>query len=208
MVFRLTSGEREALITNLWEDEMEEGVFPELYYKRWPLGPKYNQVKQKMELENFSGRLADNIKQDFYAMMTVPDMPAGGLREANENIILRMYERGAAEGMTEQYILEMRSVNKSFFGTRLRPGARVCYMMGPIGVSPQIFRKQGIEESLFKDTAMNIQVLEEQTANWRRIRPCPLPKIGLQSTITTLTLSFVRTMIWLWAPLRQPKPKE
>jgi hypothetical protein len=47
---------------------------------------KYNQVKQKMEPENFSGRLAGNIKQDFYAMMTVPDMPAGGLREANEKI--------------------------------------------------------------------------------------------------------------------------
>jgi hypothetical protein len=39
-----------------------------------------------MELENFSGRLVDNIKQDFYAMMTVPDMPARGLREANEKI--------------------------------------------------------------------------------------------------------------------------
>jgi hypothetical protein len=47
---------------------------------------KYNQVKQKRELENFRGRLAGNIKQDFYAMMTVPDMPAGGLREANEKI--------------------------------------------------------------------------------------------------------------------------
>jgi hypothetical protein len=34
-------------------------------------------------LENFSGRLADNIKQDFYAMMTVSNMLAGSLREAN-----------------------------------------------------------------------------------------------------------------------------
>jgi hypothetical protein len=43
---------------------------------------KYNQVKQKMVLENFSGRLVDNIKQDFYAMMTAPDMPASGLAGA------------------------------------------------------------------------------------------------------------------------------
>jgi hypothetical protein len=42
---------------------------------------KYNQVKQKMELENFSGRLVDNIKQDFYAMMTASNMLAGGLRK-------------------------------------------------------------------------------------------------------------------------------
>jgi hypothetical protein len=86
LVFRLTNREREALITNPGGDEMEEGAFPELYYKRWPVETKYNQVKQKMELENFGGRLADNIKQDFYAMMTVPDMPASGLRETNEKI--------------------------------------------------------------------------------------------------------------------------
>lgn len=59
-------------------------------------------------------------------------------------------------------------IQGEYLKTRLKPGARVCYMMGPIGVSPQIFRKQGIEESLFNDKSMNIQVLEEQTANWKR----------------------------------------
>jgi hypothetical protein len=43
-------------------------------------------VKQKFELGNFSGRLVDNIKQDFYAMMTVSNMLSSGLREANEKI--------------------------------------------------------------------------------------------------------------------------
>jgi hypothetical protein len=73
VVFRLTSGEREALITNLEEDEVEEKAFPELYYKRWTVETKYNQVKQKMEQENFSGRLVDNVKQNFHAMMTTPN---------------------------------------------------------------------------------------------------------------------------------------
>lgn len=59
-------------------------------------------------------------------------------------------------------------IQGEYLKTRLKPGARVCYMMGPIGVSPQIFRKQGIEEGLLNDKSMNIQVLEEQTANWRR----------------------------------------
>jgi hypothetical protein len=86
IVFRLGSGEREALITNLEEGEMEKAVFPELYYKRWPVETKYNQAKQKLELENFSGRLVDNIKQDFYAMMTVSNMLSSALREANEKI--------------------------------------------------------------------------------------------------------------------------
>jgi hypothetical protein len=34
LAFTLASGEREALITNLDEGEMEDAAFPELYYKR------------------------------------------------------------------------------------------------------------------------------------------------------------------------------
>jgi hypothetical protein len=86
IVFRLGNGEREALITNGEEGEIETAAFPELYYKRWPIETKYNQLKQKFELENFSGRLVENIRQDFYAMMTVSNMLSSGLREANEKI--------------------------------------------------------------------------------------------------------------------------
>jgi hypothetical protein len=57
-----------------------------LYHKRRAVETKYKQVKQKLELENFSGRLVDNIKQDFYAMMTAANMLAGALREANRKI--------------------------------------------------------------------------------------------------------------------------
>jgi hypothetical protein len=74
------------LITNVGEGELETAAFPELYYKRWPIETKYNQVKQKFELEHFSGRLVDNIRQDFYAMMRVRNMLSSSLREANEKI--------------------------------------------------------------------------------------------------------------------------
>ena len=94
IVFLLKSGEREALVTNLGEGEVEERAFPELYYKRWPVETKYNQVKQKLELENFSGRLVENIKQDFYAMMTVSNMLGSVLREANGKIGESRAEKG------------------------------------------------------------------------------------------------------------------
>jgi hypothetical protein len=57
-----------------------------IYYKRWPVETKYGQIKQKLELENFSGRLVENIRQDFYAVMTVSNMLASCLREANGKI--------------------------------------------------------------------------------------------------------------------------
>ncbi|MDR0410771.1 MAG: hypothetical protein LBH75_02200 [Treponema sp.] len=47
---------------------MEEEAFPEPYYKRCPIGTKYNRLKQKFELEDFSGWAADNIRQDFYVI--------------------------------------------------------------------------------------------------------------------------------------------
>jgi ABC-type sugar transport system substrate-binding protein len=50
----------------------------------------------------------------------------------------------------------------------LKPGARIVYLEGPIGISPQIFRRQGLWEHLINDTSMNIQVLDAQTANWKR----------------------------------------
>jgi inositol transport system substrate-binding protein len=57
-------------------------------------------------------------------------------------------------------------IQAEFLKTVLKEDAKVCYMMGPIGVSPQIYRKQGIEENLFNGS--KITVLQEQTANWKR----------------------------------------
>jgi hypothetical protein len=94
VVLGLKGGEREALITNVKGEEMEEGAFGELYYKRWSVETKYKQVKQKLELENFSGRLVEHIKQDFYAMMTVSNLPAGCLREVNGKLGADRIEKG------------------------------------------------------------------------------------------------------------------
>jgi hypothetical protein len=57
-----------------------------IVFRRWQIETKYSQLKQKFELENFSGRLVDNIRQDFYAMMTVSNMLDSSLKEAKEKI--------------------------------------------------------------------------------------------------------------------------
>jgi hypothetical protein len=82
----LASGEREILITNLSRKELEYGAFKELYGKRWGIETKYKELKQKLETENFSGRLVDNVKQDFYAMMTVANMLASCIRRAEAGV--------------------------------------------------------------------------------------------------------------------------
>jgi hypothetical protein len=89
--FALASGEEEMLATNLEEEEVAAEAFPELYFKRWPVETKYDELKKKMELENFSGLLADNVRQDFFAVMTLNNILASMLREANERVKRERY---------------------------------------------------------------------------------------------------------------------
>jgi hypothetical protein len=85
--FRLPGGETETLITSLSDKRRyETGVFKGLYFKRWPVETKYDEVKKKLEVENFSGILVDNIRQDFYAAMALANVAAELYREAQEEV--------------------------------------------------------------------------------------------------------------------------
>ena len=82
--FLLDTGEEETLISDILEKKIGIKDFKELYFKRWSIETKYDQVKNKLEIENFSGRLVDNIRQDFYATMILTNVAAELINEAQE----------------------------------------------------------------------------------------------------------------------------
>jgi hypothetical protein len=84
--FRLPSGEIETLITDVMEKKYGTKTFKRLYFKRWPVETKYDEVKKKLEIENFSGRLVDNIRQDFFAAMVLTNIAADFFQEAQESL--------------------------------------------------------------------------------------------------------------------------
>jgi hypothetical protein len=84
--FRLGTGVTETLITSLREKRYPFGGFKALYFKRWPVETKYDEVKKKLEVENFSEILVDNIRQDFYAAMTLTNIAVGLYEEAQEEV--------------------------------------------------------------------------------------------------------------------------
>jgi hypothetical protein len=84
--FRLPSGEIETLISSVMEKEYTVKKFKRLYFKRWPIETKYDEIKKKLEVENFSGRLADNIRQDFYAAMTIDNIATELYFDAQEEV--------------------------------------------------------------------------------------------------------------------------
>ena len=82
--FKLDSGEVETLITNLWDTDLTMEDFKKLYFMRWSIETKYNEVKNKLEIENFSGRTQLCILQDYYITALLSNMVAVAVAEAQD----------------------------------------------------------------------------------------------------------------------------
>jgi hypothetical protein len=74
--FPIESGEEEALITNITDARLGAKAFKKLYYLRWPIESKYDVVKNKLNIESFSSRTVEGIRQDFFATMFLANIAA------------------------------------------------------------------------------------------------------------------------------------
>jgi hypothetical protein len=86
MKFKLKSGEMETLITNLPEPTWTEEKFKKLYFMRWGIETKYDMLKNKTEIENWSGYTENSIKQDFFAHMIFANIAAFVYLDSMEEI--------------------------------------------------------------------------------------------------------------------------
>ena len=75
VLITLKNGTTEALITNLEEDFTKE-MLMELYRSRWEIETKYEDLKNKLQIENFSGLDPVCILQDFYSTMFLSNLLA------------------------------------------------------------------------------------------------------------------------------------
>jgi len=82
----LSSGETETLITSLIEKDMSIDDFKELYFMRWPVEIKFDEVKNKLEIENFTGNSKKAIEQDFFATMYLANIAAAAWWEAQAKV--------------------------------------------------------------------------------------------------------------------------
>ncbi|WP_231272851.1 IS4 family transposase [Clostridium botulinum] len=72
--FLLSSGIEEVLITSLLDKKYTLEDLKELYFKRWCVEVKYDELKNRLEIENFTGRTKKAIEQDFYASIYLSNM--------------------------------------------------------------------------------------------------------------------------------------
>ena len=95
---KLKSGETETLITNITDMRLDNKDFQTLYFLRWPVETKYDIVKNKLELENFTSLTVEGIEQDFYAVMNLTNVAAAAAIDAQPDISNARRAKGNKHG--------------------------------------------------------------------------------------------------------------
>jgi hypothetical protein len=84
--FKLSTGEIETLVTNVFTKSWSLDNFKELYFFRWPVETKYDIVKNKIALENFSGLTVNAIYQDVFASLYLTNVIAFAKFDADKQV--------------------------------------------------------------------------------------------------------------------------
>jgi len=82
--FILPNGEQETLVTNLTDEEASADDCKALYFKRWGIETRYDELKNKFEVENFSAKTPIAIEQDFHAAIFLSNLATLIERDATE----------------------------------------------------------------------------------------------------------------------------
>ncbi len=80
----LDGGEIEILLTSLTDEQnISVADTKELYGKRWPIEDSYKTFKNKVCIENFSGKTENAVMQDFYVKIFIMNLTAVAIRPIN-----------------------------------------------------------------------------------------------------------------------------
>lgn len=116
----LPSGEAETLVTNLFDLPCD--LFMPLYFRRWPVETKYDILKNKLELCNFTGCSPNAILQDFWASIHLANIVALAKAEADLEI---QTSRAASDN---KYTYQANTAQ--LIGTLKDRFIRACFLRG------------------------------------------------------------------------------
>jgi hypothetical protein len=82
--FTLPSGIEEVLITNLSTEEMTDNELADLYPKRWGVETKYLELKDRLQIDKFSGTSSNSVLQDIFSTLYMSNLIAFICHSANQ----------------------------------------------------------------------------------------------------------------------------
>lgn len=145
-------------ITNLTDKNITATVIAELYTKRWNIETLYKQLKNKMEVENFTGLDELCIKQDFYATMVLLNMAASAIFDSQ----IKLDKTNAKKELTRTY-----KINHTYAISELK--MRLIKMVYTDSAFVQMREIKYIQRSLLK----NIVAYQPERKSKRCVKhPC------------------------------------
>lgn len=144
--FMLDSGVEEVLVTNLLEESFGIQDFKALYFRRWGIEVKYDELKNRLQLQNFTGDTKIAVEQDFYASIYLSNMVALAKNEANERI---------AQNNEDKNLKYKYKVNTNILIGKLKDSMVLMLL----------------EDNSEKRRAMNERIIEKISKNMVPIRP-------------------------------------
>ena len=98
------------LVTSLLDESTYPSeVFKELYHLRWGIEGFYALLKERLNLENFSGKSAISVRQDFYAAIFIAGLESILTQEAD----LKLAKK-SKDNVLNQTVNNMVSFNLHF----------------------------------------------------------------------------------------------
>ena len=83
----LDTGEIEILATSLLDEELcPASEFKELYWMRWGIETYFGILKSRLNLENFTGKTTEAIKQDFFSTILISNYESIITEDASEEL--------------------------------------------------------------------------------------------------------------------------
>ncbi len=90
----LPKGQVEILMTSLYDiKSYPNSIFKSLYYKRWNVETFYDELKNKLKVEHFSGYSKQSILQDFYAALFISNIQRLIVSELEDEIAEKNKQR-------------------------------------------------------------------------------------------------------------------
>lgn len=106
----LSTGEVEILVTSLMDTDISRDEFKSLYGMRWGVETFYSRIKGRLCLENFTGKTAESVRQDFWSTIFISNFETiakQGVEEEMNEPTQSIYEKKVNSAVSFNVIKNM-----------------------------------------------------------------------------------------------------
>ena len=154
-------------ITNL--TDIDTSIVEKLYHKRWDVETLYNKLKNRMEIENFSGLDELCVKQDFYTTLLLSNMTASAIFESQKELDKACKKKG----LSKEY-----RINHTYAVSELK--MRLIELV----YTESHLRQMRISRYIHKALKRNVILYQPERVNERKRKyPCIKYPVNMKKTI-------------------------